>query len=170
MIKEANRIKSFRSLILVLLLSILISSCDDEGVRQVQKAGDKVSGGKVEAAPSISRTKGEIDWIHDLSKGLKSAVESNKPVMIDFYADWCGWCKRLDNTTYSDSEVVKLSDKFVCIKVNTDKNQQAARRYGISGLPTIVFLRHNGEVIERIVGYRDSTGYIKILSGIIEKL
>jgi thiol:disulfide interchange protein DsbD len=49
------------------------------------------------------------------------AEEQNKPVMIDFGADQCGACKKLDEETFTDGRVIELSKNFVCIKVNTDK-------------------------------------------------
>ena len=51
---------------------------------------------------------GTIRWEHRLEDALKKAKSSGKPVMIDFWAEWCGWCHRLDQTTYVDPEVSKL--------------------------------------------------------------
>ncbi len=63
--------------------------------------------------------------------------------MIDVYTDWCGWCKKLDEDTYSAKSVIKLSEQFVPVKVNaeTEGEQMAfAQAYGITGFPTILFL------------------------------
>lgn len=110
--------------------------------------------------------KSEIKWLTNLSEGLKAAQDTKKPLMVDFYADWCGWCKKLDKDVYPNPEVLKLAEKFICVKVDTDANKADADKYQISSLPTIVFLKPDGQVIEKIIGYRDSKDFIKIMSGI----
>jgi thiol:disulfide interchange protein len=96
---------------------------------------------------------GEIKWGNSLSEALNTAKSQNKPVMVDFYTDWCGWCKKLDSDTYSNSKVQALADKFVCVKVNGDKDKANTSKYGISGYPTIVFLDSTGKEIDKNVGY-----------------
>jgi thiol:disulfide interchange protein len=96
---------------------------------------------------------GEIKWGNSLSEALNTAKSQNKPVMVDFYTDWCGWCKKLDSDTYSDSKVQALADKFVCVKVDGDKDRASVLKYDISGYPTIVFLDNTGKEIDRNVGY-----------------
>jgi thiol:disulfide interchange protein len=101
-----------------------------------------------------------INWLDNLDKGLALAKTSNKPVMVDFYADWCGWCKKLDKTTYSDPRVIDGSAGFVCVKVNTDTaDGKYSTKYGVQGLPTIVFLSSKGEVLDKVVGYSDAESF-----------
>lgn len=95
----------------------------------------------------------EINWVHSMDEGLQTAKQEDKPIMIDFYADWCGWCTKLDEDTYTNSTVQELADKFVNIKINTDKDQASASKYGVRGLPTIVFLNASGEEVDRNIGY-----------------
>jgi thiol:disulfide interchange protein DsbD len=51
-----------------------------------------------------------IRWEHRYDDAVKKARAARKPIMIDFWADWCAWCHRLDQTTYVDPVVVKLSE------------------------------------------------------------
>ena len=138
---------------LVLLTAVLFMGCN-------QKGG-------VESAPTGPA--GGIQWVNSLSDGLRASAESSKPVMVDFYAEWCGWCKKLDKETYSDKKIVALSEKFINVKVDTDKNPQDARKYGVNGLPTIVFLDKDGNVIQTVVGYREAGDFEGVMSEVLKK-
>ena len=86
-------------------------------------------------------------------------------------ADWCVWCKTLDSTTYKDSAVVKLvGEKMVPLKVDVDHGgREAARRWGVSGLPTILILSPEGKELGRIPGYlkaRDFLSEVRRIAGI----
>ncbi len=81
------------------------------------------------------------------------ALETNRPMIIDFYTDWCKWCKTLDTLTYKDSLVIGLSLDNVFVKINAEVDTALARKYAVSGYPTIVLTKSNGEEIDRIWGY-----------------
>jgi thiol-disulfide isomerase/thioredoxin len=98
-----------------------------------------------------------IKWEHRFDDAVKKARAARKPIMVDFWADWCNWCHRLDQTTYVDPLVVKLADEFVAVKVDTErgrKNQEIALRYNVSTLPTIAFLSPGGRQILRLDGFQ----------------
>jgi len=106
------------------------------------------SGGAGWAAPR------SIQWEKDLASALKAAQAANKLVMVDFYTDWCGWCKELDRVTYRDKRVVGESANFVNVKVNAESSATIARKYQVQGFPTIVFMDGQGDEVYRVVGYQ----------------
>lgn len=77
-----------------------------------------------------------------------------KPVVLDFTADWCMWCKRLEPTLNKLKEKYVESVEFKTI--DRDINPELAQQYGIEGLPTLVFLDKNGKEVTRIVGYTNA--------------
>lgn len=80
-----------------------------------------------------------IEKVYDYKKNSdKWVYEGSKPAIIDFYADWCGPCRRLSPVLEKLAE--KYKDKIVIYKVNTDKERELAAAFGITSLPTLVFI------------------------------
>lgn len=77
------------------------------------------------------------------------ALGSNKPVMIDFWAEWCGPCRMV--TPIVEEMANEYGDKAVIAKVNVDENPNISMKFGIRNIPTIIFLR-NGELVDKSVG------------------
>ncbi len=100
---------------------------------------------------------GGIKWERNFDEALKKAKASGKPIFVDFWAEWCGWCHRLDKTTYVDPNVVARSEEFVAVKVNTEaskKEELVAQRYDVQNLPTIAFLSPGGHLVLRLNGFQ----------------
>jgi thioredoxin-like negative regulator of GroEL len=97
-----------------------------------------------------------IHWERNFDQALKMARKQGKPLFVDFWADWCAWCRRLDRTTYADPDVIKLAQDFVPVKVNTEgsgRELAVTRRYEVTSLPTIVFVSPEGRQILRLNGF-----------------
>lgn len=82
----------------------------------------------------------------------EEVLKSDKTVIIDFYADWCGPCRMMgpiiDEIAEEKADIVKVG------KVNVDENQDLAMEYGVMSIPTIVIIK-NGKVSKTFVGVRD---------------
>lgn len=90
-------------------------------------------------------------------------INTETPVLVDFYADWCGPCKMMAPILKRLSSEVKGTAKV--LKVNVDKNPEAASRYGIKNIPTILIFK-NGQVKWRGVGVYQSDQLRNILNGL----
>ena len=106
----------------------------------------------------------KLQWNFDLNSGFLLAQKSNKLVFVDFYADWCGYCKELDENTYTDTYVQqRLAQKYVLVKINVDQNPDLASKYKVYGLPTLVILDANGNEIKRQEGYVTPSELLNII-------
>ena len=84
-------------------------------------------------------------------------LKADKITVVDFYADWCGPCRKLGPIMEEIEQ--ELGEKVSFTKINTDDNIEAAKKYQVSGLPTLLVFK-NGEPIERIVGLMPKSSII----------
>ncbi len=76
-------------------------------------------------------------------------LQSDQPVLVDFWAEWCGPCRALGPTI--DEIATDYAGKAKIGKLNTDDNQQTASRYNVQSIPTILVLK-NGEIVNKFIG------------------
>jgi thioredoxin-related protein len=132
------------------------------------RAGD--DGGAKPAAPAAAAEAGVVfepgtpAWADVLAK----AKAANKPVFVDFSTTWCGWCKRLDRDTFSQASVAAVMTAFVNVHVDAEQGEgpDLAKRFGVSGFPTLVVVDATGDEIDRIGGYLPPEAFVKEIARI----
>jgi tetratricopeptide (TPR) repeat protein len=108
-----------------------------------------------------------IHWEKGFKDAQKRARAEGRPVLVDFWADWCHWCHELDATTFRDPAVVAAATAFVPVKVDTEGSlaeKQISADYGVETLPTIAFLSPRGHVILVRERFEDPEAFAQTLS------
>ncbi|MDU4959752.1 MAG: thioredoxin [Sporomusaceae bacterium] len=88
-------------------------------------------------------------------------VEAKIPVLVDFWAPWCGYCTKL--APVLDEVAAELGDKLKIVKLNVDENRALAQKYGVMSLPTMLLFK-NGEPGERLMGFMPKTNLLAKLN------
>ena len=102
-----------------------------------------------------SADQSNLNWNTDLNSALSTAQNTNKLVLVDFYAPWCTYCRQMDAVTFQDPRVQqKLSSNYVLVKINGDQNPDLVKKYQVYGYPTILILDSSGNVMKTISGYQ----------------
>ena len=122
-----------------------------------------------------------LKW-YSYNEGSQIAKKEGKILLVDFYTDWCVWCKKMDADTYTNAKVAEnLSKYFVLVKLNPEKDGAVtyqgqsyaaadfSKSAGVSGYPSLGFFTPNIEFITLVPGYMDASKFLKVLDYFIAK-
>jgi thioredoxin 1 len=90
----------------------------------------------------------------------KDVLGSDKPVLVDFWAEWCAPCRMIAPTV--DAVAGEFEGRATVVKLNVDDNPSTSQRYGIKGIPTLILFK-NGQEAERIVGATNKDSLTRLL-------
>jgi thioredoxin:protein disulfide reductase len=123
-------------------------------------------------SPLFLSAKGDTKWVRVDSMAELDAklAAAGKPVMLDFYADWCVSCKEMEAFTFSDAQVKKQLDGMLLLQVdvtaNTAEHKALLKRYSLFGPPGIIFFDAQGREVKglRVIGYQNAERFLKTLA------
>lgn len=112
----------------------------------------------------------KVSYVKNIKELDLAIANSSKPVMLDFYADWCVSCKELEEITFKDEEVLNKLAGFTVLKAdvtaNNDDDKALQEKYGIVGPPGLIFWDTNNKEItaSKIVGYKNPKDFLEIVN------
>jgi thiol:disulfide interchange protein DsbD len=125
----------------------------------------KTTGGATNGAAGGAAVPSADGWIwNDPDGALARAKAEDKPILIDFWASWCVWCKKMDDETYPDARVKKALSGYVLLKIDVDRLPDLQKQFQADGLPTTVIVDKSGKEIRRTVGYQTADQFVPFLS------
>lgn len=109
-----------------------------------------------------------LKWSTSYQDSLEQAKIKKLPVLIKFEASWCVWCEKMEEETFTDPEVKKELEKFVCVKIDVDKQVDIAKAYKIKSLPRTIVINVYDEIVGDWLGFREASDFAKLLRDIDE--
>ena len=94
---------------------------------------------------------------------LDEAGKSGKLVLIDIYSDYCPPCREMEEKTWPDPKVVAASRDFVCLKINSDENQEVPGKYGTQFIPHVVFAKADGSAVLEDTGFKSPEDLVAMM-------
>jgi thioredoxin-like negative regulator of GroEL len=115
-------------------------------------------------------TGGKSITFHQTAEAAIAVGKAEKKVTVLYFtADWCTWCRKMQATTFPDAAVTALAPRFAWAKIDTDEEPATAAAYGVRGLPHMVLLNAEGQVIASRGGYQTAAQFAKFLADSAEK-
>lgn len=111
-------------------------------------------------------------WIRSLATAQKKAKDGKQLIFVDMFADWCGWCHRMEQEVFPSAAFQNATDKMVLLRLNTEDGAdgtQLAQKFGITTLPTFLVLTHDLTVAGIIRGYAPPNDFVKSLTDVQTK-
>ena len=132
--------------------------------------------------PRLEHNRANIQWF-SFNEGFAKAKHYNKPMFIEFFTDWCVYCKKFHKETLDDRQVgVNLAENFIAVRLDAEdpkgkiqykglslNNIEFSRAFGVTSYPSLLFLEASGEPITMIPGFVPARQFLAILNYVDQK-
>ena len=163
-----------RFLWMIIAGSLLASGC--EKAEETAAIASPPSESLIRVSSETPEPGDKTGWYHDWDRGIQAARAEKKPILVDFHASWCHWCRKMDETTFSAAPIKEIfASDWITIKVNTEDRvrkgtfqdktftyQELSGAFGIQGLPSLLFINKDGEPVTIIPGFM-SEGKLRVI-------
>ncbi len=156
MIKKQSNLVGILS---VLLLSASLTACNQESATEGAKPTNKVK---------VSSSK-EVEWKRWTPAVFEQAKKEKRLVLVDFSAEWCSFCKKMDLTTWRDPQVLAvINENYIPVKVEDEVDSELAEKYRDYGRPAMIVLDADGKEIFKKTGYQTPQFMLWTLQGVLQ--
>jgi thiol:disulfide interchange protein len=120
----------------------------------VENESPSLSVGAQGTTPQVIQhvARGNLQFVHGYEAGKREAAERRRPMMVYFSADWGDYCALMERETFTNREIMALSDQFVLVLVDADQQHEICNQFNVSGYPMLQFLSPAGLHLGRVEG------------------
>jgi thiol:disulfide interchange protein len=116
----------------------------------------------------------KIQWIYSVDSALVLSGQTQKPIMIDFMAEWCPPCRAMEDSTFNNQKIIEKSADFITVRIDIDKQSDIAiqyggnaRKYGGVGIPNLLFLSPRNEKIKHVIGFHNAAHLSAVMDSVL---
>lgn len=111
--------------------------------------------------PAPTACSQEIQWSTDLDRALQTSQASGRPILLEFTAAWCVYCKRMEQQTFVDPEVAAcINAQFIPVRIDADRHKSLVKKYEVRGLPAMLIVAPDQSVVDRISGFQTAAALL----------
>jgi len=167
--------KFVRAVLSIAAITALLGCSAGVDKSEIEQAANPVTGMHHELSRKLDAEKNRVQW-YSYEDAFVKARRENKYIMVDFYATWCKWCKKMEAETFTDPDVqALLGADFVSVKIDSESADRVVHEmrqmamfeladvYGVDSFPTIWFLKPDGTRAKELKGYMAPAEFSKYL-------